>query len=419
MFSKIKKIKNNKTLINGSLFSIYSLFNQGVSFLLLILLAGYIEPAQYGKLSLFNTIVQFLGYFIAFSTQGYLSVSYFQRAKQYFSKDFSTICLISLIVTIFIFLLLCTFGNILSSLADLPEIFLWIAVIISLFQIIWSMLLDYYRILEIVGKYGLYSCAFVILNFVLSIYLVIFKEQDWEGRIYAQLICTIIFGIIAIFVFAKHSLFTLKINLADAKTILFWGIPLIPHLASIWIKQGGDRFIINHYHTIEDVGIFSFALNLASIIFMIGSAFNATNSVSIYQVLSSDYNPSEKKIALKKQTKTTMLIYILATIFVVTMVSLFIPLLLPKYSPAIPYFFILSIQGLGQCFYFLFCNYLFYYHKNKYIMYVTFGTAILHLILSLILTKYSLYYTCILYVGIQFLIVALIYNLAKQRPVNK
>lgn len=50
-----------------------------------------------------------------------------------------------------------------------------------------------------------------------------------------------------------------------------WGIPLIPHLATSWIKQGGDRYIINYYYTLAEVGIFSFALNLSNIIDMIGA----------------------------------------------------------------------------------------------------------------------------------------------------
>lgn len=45
-------------------------------------------------------------------------------------------------------------------------------------------------------------------------------------------------------------------------------------------------------------------------------------------------------------------------------------------------------------------------------MYVTFGTSLVHLGLSLIFTKYSLYYTCLIYVLIQFLIFILIRRIA-------
>lgn len=414
MIPIINRLKNNKTLVNGSLFSIFSFFNQGTSFLLLIILAGYIPPASYGNLSLFNTIVQFLGYFAALSTQGYLSVSYFKRGKHNFNKDFSSIIYICIAITILLFFILLIGGKQFCLWTNISQPFLWMAVIISALQVIWSMLLDYYRILEKVGRYGLYSCSFALINFIISLYLVIVLNQGWEGRIYAQFICIIIFGIITLCIFIKDKLFTSNINWQDVKTILLWGIPLIPHLASIWIKQGGDRFIINHFHTIEDVGLFSFALNLTSIIFMVGSAFNATNSITIFQTLSANINRDEKIKKLNKQKKDTMYIYIVADLLIVISMSILIPIILPKYVSAIPYFLILSIQGLGQCFYFLFCNYLFYYHKNKQIMYVTFGASLLHLCLSLIMTRYSMYYTCIIYVIVQFLIVSIIYILSQK-----
>ena len=58
----ISQLRNNKILLKGGLFSLFSFFNQGVGFLLLIILAKYIVPAEYGTLSLFNTIVTFLGF---------------------------------------------------------------------------------------------------------------------------------------------------------------------------------------------------------------------------------------------------------------------------------------------------------------------------------------------------------------------
>ena len=276
------------------------------------------------------------------------------------------------------------------------------------------MWINFHRLKEEVGVYGVISCSFAILNLILSLFLVIKTPLNWEGRVYAQLGCTLLFGLLGLIYFAHHKLFTINLLWPDVKMIIIWACPLIPHLASLWLKQGGDRLIINHFHSIEDVGIYSFALNLTSIIIMIGNAFNNSNSVSIYQILAKNATIEEKKSLLRKQTRNIAIITISAYICVLVGAWLFIPLLLPGYVESLPYFSILSIQGLGQCFYFLFCNYLFYYSKNKQIMYVTFGTAVLHLGLSLLLTRYSLYYTCIIYVLTQALITGIIYNLSKK-----
>lgn len=416
--SFLGKFKSNKTLYNGSLFSLFSFINQGISFVLLILLANYIAPAEYGQLSLFNTIVQFLGYFVALSTQGYISVSYFKSSHELFRKDVSSIFLICLIISLFFCLITALLGGLLIKVVEFHKSFLWFAIIISFTQIFQGMWLDYYRIQERVGIYGVVSCGAAILNLVLSLYLVIFAGFNWAGRVYAQVICSVLFGVAGLLFFFYKRIPTKQIEWNNVKTVALWGIPLIPHLAAIWIKQGGDRFIINYYHNVEDVGLFSFAINLASIIIVIGTAFNSSNSVSIYKILSSTEKPEEKRQLLKRQTRNIAIITIIAYVGVVLGASLLVPLLLPKYTASIPYFYILSIQGLGQCFYFLCCNYLFYYSRNKQIMYISFTSAILHLCLSLIVTRYSLYLTCLIYVISQIYITGLIY-LKSRRAISE
>lgn len=414
-FEELKyKILGNKTLLNGGLFSIFSFFNQGVGFFLLILLAEYIAPTEYGCLSMFNTAVTFLGFFIAMSTQGFLAISYFKRGADNFKKDFSAISAIALIAFVILSVLSAIFHRQLAQLLNLPASFLFIAISIAFFHLFFEMRLNYLRIQEKVTNYGLWTCTFAIISFALSLFLVIDRKLDWEGRVYANFICSLAFGILALYKFCRERLFTLSVDWNTIKMILKWGVPLIPHLASVWIKQGGDRMIINETHTLSDVGLFSFALNLTSIIIMIGSAFNATNSVSIYQTLSSGLPAADIHHKLKRQTRNIAIIYLIAYFVIVSGGALLIPLLLPHYAAAIPYFLILSLQGLGQCFYFLYSNYLFYYHRNKQLMIVTFTTSLLHLLLSLILTRYSLIFTCCIYVSVQAILVYSLYRLSNK-----
>ena len=410
----IKRFKGNKTLLNGSLFSIYSFFNEGIAFLLLLLLANYIAPKEYGQLSLFNTVVQFMSYFVALSTQGFLSVSFFRRGEEHFRQDFSSICLICLFGTITFSIINLLGGSMFAQKLSIPNTFLWLAISISFFSVFQRLWLNFHRIKEEVGIYGIISCSAAILNLILSLYLVIGAGYNWKGRVYAQVLCTAVYGIIAFFYFANKKLFTRNVTWPNIKMVAFWGIPLIPHLASVWIKQGGDRFIINHFHSVEDVGLFSFALNLTSVIIIIGSAFNSSNSVSLYKILSSSLNALQKRQQLKRQTRNIALILFVAYVFVVLSASILVPILLPRYSSSIPYFLILSLQGLGQCFYFLFCNYLFYFSRNKQIMYTTFFTSLFHLGLSFILTHYSLYYTCVIYVVSQVLVTGTIFLLSNR-----
>lgn len=390
-------------MLKGGLFSIFSFFSQGISFLLLIILAKYIAPDDYGKLSLFNTVFSVVGIFIGLSTQGYVGVSFFKKEKQEFKEDFSSILFISFVTFfLFVFILLLA-DNTISSYLQLTTYIVWIAVIVAFFNSIYLILLDLYRVKESIGKYGLLSCSWVIINFCLTLLLIIQYQTGWIGRIYSQLVCCLIFGSVALIVFYKWQLINLKnLSWTKIKLITLWGIPLIPHLASGWIRQGGDRYIINYFHTLEDVGLFSFALNLTNIIVMIGSSFNASNSVLIYKILSS--NSSDKYRLLSRQMNQIFRVYICGVLFVVVGCMVLVPVLLPKYTSSLPYFYILAVYGFLRCIYYLFTNYLFYFDETKVLMSITFTCSIIHIILSLFLTRFSLYWTCCIYVFINFVI---------------
>ena len=187
---------------------------------------------------------------------------------------------------------------------------------------------------------------------------------------------------------------------------MIWGLPLIPHLATSFIRQGCDRFIINSYHSISDVGLFSFALNLANIIMMLGLGLNQANSVNIYKILGdTSTDKSKKTYAIhRQQIKNIMFLAILSVLIIILCIFV-IPLLAPQYEHAMKYFPLLSVYSFLFCLYLLYTNVLFFYGKTRLIMYITFGSSLIHLLLSYTFTRYSLFYTCWIYVLTQGLVV--------------
>ena len=411
--NKLKSIlTGNQTLINGALFSVFSFVNKGFGFILLMILAGFISPGEYGYLSLFNTVMMFLGYFRALSTEGYISVAFFHEGEGGIKNTVSCVFATSFLFSLLLLALLLIFGGFFARLLDLPLNILYISVPITFFSLYANLNLDYVRIRERVGLYGLLSCGNALLNFVLAILLVKYMNKGWEGRVYSEVICAILFGVIGLVWFLRSKYIGVP-DLKYWKQMLIWGIPLIPHLATHFFRQGCDSYIINNYHTIEDVGLFNFALTLANIISMIGYGFNQSNSVDIYKVLGNpDISNERKSTILEKQRKVIRRVYFVATVFVTIVGYFLIPMILPKYAGAMNYYLLLAIYAFGICLYLLYTNYLFYYKKTKSIMYVTFSSAILHLLLSLTLTQYSLFFTCCIYCITQFFVVAIIRKLA-------
>lgn len=419
MFSNLEDlIKNNKTLLRGSLFSIYSFVNRGFAFILLLILANYIAPAEYGYLSLFSTVVMVLGYFMALSSEGYMSISFFSEGESGIKKSFSCILTICICISFILCLVLVTLGDDLSRLLDLEESILFYAVVIAFFTVFNNLLLDLFRIREKVVIYGWLSCGSALLNFIISIILVKGLLLSWQGRVYAWMGCTVLFGLIGLWYFFKSGYFTSQIR-QFYKPMLMWSIPLIPHLATAFIRQGCDRYIINYYHTIDDVGLFSFALNLVGIITMIGFGFNQSNSVDIFKVLGDKLMPVTSKMQhLAKYRRVFLLLYFVLTFLIALLGYMLVPMVLPKYSNAMNYFILLSVYGFFVCVYLVYTNYLFFFKKTRVLMYITVTSAFIHLLLSFFLTRYSLYNTALLY-GITQAGTAILVGIVAMKQLNQ
>lgn len=410
--AKCRKICSNKAMLNGALFSIFSFVNRGISFVLLLILASYITPKEYGYLNLYSTVGMVLSYFIAMSTAGYTSIIFFREGKNGVAKTFSAVLLISTIMLLIFEIVLAIGHNFIPAILQLSLNILNIAIFVSFFNTFGQFWLDYYRLNENVKFCGVLTCGTALLNFFISIYLVKYLRMSWEGRVYAEFTMSLLLGGSSIIYFLKKGFFTRNIK-SYLKNMLLWGIPLIPHMATTFIRQGCDRYIINAYHSIGDVGLFSFALNLSNIITMVGFGFNQSNSVDIFKTLS-DNNLSKGEILQKvnRQKRTFLILYLVVAIAVFIVCFSILPIILPKYSSALKYFPLLALYGLLVCFYFVYTNFLFFYKKTKNLMYITFLSSVLHLFLSLCFTRYSLFITASLYVLTQFLVVIAVRRIA-------
>jgi len=407
LINKLKLLRTHETFRNGVLFTFFSFLNSGINFFLLFVLAGFLSPQGYGKLNLFNTCLTLLAPLISLSTLGYVGVTYFQKNTDNFINIIKSIICISSLV----FFLL---GGISYSLYDYWEKwtglgfdYIFYALAICFVQVFTLINLEVWRIEEKPVAYGVYSVLITGLNFFLTLLFVIYYHCEWEGRVYALLLGTGLFGAGSFYILGYKKYMNFKrFSLNYFRETLKFGIPLIPHQLSFWLRQGLDRFIINYYFTSEIVGIFSFAYNFANVIMILGTAFNATNSVYIYKNISSGAEVA--RLHLQKQTKLMTGFFIVVSAMVIVGAYLFSPWIFPKYTASLKYIFPLCTAAFFHCIYLLFVNYLFYFKKTKVLMNITVAVSIFHMCLSLAFTHYDVLITAYISLVSNFLICCIV-----------
>lgn len=411
--ANISLIYKSKNFKHGILYTLFSFINSGISFILLLILAKYLTPCDYGYLNLFSIFITLLNIIIALCTTSYVTVSFFQKSLETLRQIILIVFGTASGMLILIASILLIIPTYIQQLIGVPIEYIWLGILICYLGIFNNVNLDIWRLEEKPIYYGFYGISFAVCNFILSFWLIVGLKYGWQGRVYAWVLLGIIYFIISVvFLIKRKYLIISRPSWNLIQQTFIYALPLLPHTASFWIKQGLDRYIINYYYDQTIVGYFSFAMNLAAIITIIGTAFNSTNSVYIYKNLSEGYRIVKSK--LQKQTQFMIIAFILVTLLVGIFAYSLIIFFIPQYGYSIKYIFPLCMSGFFQCIYLLWVNYLFYYKKTKQLMNISFSTAILQVVLSVLLTRYSSIYTAYISMGISFLMTILVIKISKR-----
>ena len=409
----IQRILNNKNFRNGALFALFSFFNTGINFVIMMVMARFIKPDSYGQLSLFTTMVSLLSIFICLNTNGFIGVNFFSSSKEKIQRLLNVVVLTTLLAYMVMLTAMCCFTSALEEVSGLTIVYQFYAICFCALNVMNALLLDVWRLEEKVWRYGTFSVLLVICNLILTVLFVGFLRWDWQGRMYAQVITCAGFAVLAFYILTKKNylrmVFPKKEDFVGAYR---FGIPLIPHTTSFWLRQGLDRYVINAFTTQAMVGLFSFAANFANIIQIIGSAFNASYSVNIYKTLATANIDSVK--LLRRNCWYLVGVYFVITLLIFLFASLLIPFAFPQYNDCIIYLFPLCGGAMFQCFYLVYVNILFFYKRTKILMYITFTCSLLHCIMSLLLTKYGVIYTAYISLFSNMLIFMGVYGYSKR-----
>lgn len=387
-----KELIHNKNLKDGSLFVFFSFLNQGLNFLLLIVLSWYIAPDSFGKLNLYYTGINIVSIFICLNTSGIISVNFYKFKRHIISQYVNTVLSLTLIVSVLLSIGVLLFHNAIEHGTAIEHKLQFLCIYTCATTIIYNILTDIYRLEEKVVSYGSITVLSTIINICSTLFLVISLKQDWYGRVFSNALTATLFAIVGVFLLIRKGYLTnLRPDNSQYKETLKFGIPLIPHGMNGWLRQGVDRYIINGLFNATQVGLFSFSVTFSTIIYSIGAAFNKANSAYIFRSLSED--PEGTKQKLRKQTFLMIGIFAIITLLLNLICIIIFPLAFPQYKDAIIFLFPLTLGAFFQCVYLQFCNFIFFFKKTKELMYMTFSVSLIHIVLSLWLTHYSVVLT--------------------------
>jgi len=185
----------------------------------------------------------------------------------------------------------------------------------------------YYQVIEKASNYIYFSLSQFAVSTVLILYFVVYQKQSAQGMLLGYVVSNLIFVPIFIFVIRAKINFTISGKLL--KSSLSFSLPYIPVLLSSWIINLSDRVFLEHFQSLDQVGIFSLGYQISSIGLIFSSAIHQAYSPFYFKFANKDTFTDTKLLLIDYNHKIVVANLVLA-LFVALFANEFISLFINK-----------------------------------------------------------------------------------------
>jgi O-antigen/teichoic acid export membrane protein len=258
-------------------FAIYGSANFGIRAMNLLLIAVYahfLRPYDYGIIYMAEIIATFLIIFAGLSIDSALQRLYFQHyhdAEELRSYLGSAIRFGLVWMAVFLVLALVLGGYVQSRLQYRVSVpfYPYIAMAIATATAIQG---TQYRLAVYLAArqprpYALLSFVLAVLTATACLYGVVVRSGGALAMLRGKLVAAVITFLLA--AWSMRSLLTARFQWRFVGDSLSFSLPLVPHLAMAYGLIVADRFILQHYRDLNEVGIYSLAYTFGMVMYLV------------------------------------------------------------------------------------------------------------------------------------------------------
>jgi O-antigen/teichoic acid export membrane protein len=268
-----------KLLRNSLIYTVVSVLKSGIGIFVLPIYSLYLSVADYGVVSIVNSIVQVLSILVILSMGGGgMRFHYeYKDSPEIQKRLWGTIFYFVSLNALILLLITGFFHEYLLApfVKNIPFYpYLLVGLISCFFQAGYQIHQSYFKAHQKGTYSGLLDIGHFVINISVSLLLVIAFNQKALGVIIGLASANTVFGIFSFYYF-RHSVVLDKPLL---KQSLLYSLPLLPHALAGWSMTLIDRLFLNGMTNISEVGIYSTAFQIANIIHMFMVALNQAYS---------------------------------------------------------------------------------------------------------------------------------------------
>lgn len=361
---KVKQIWQSSLFRASGIYTIASFTNAAIPFLLLPVLTKYLSHSDFGVVAMFITYTGFLMPLVGINMEGAIARKYYSD-REHIAIYTGNCLLLSAVSFTLIIVLSFLFNDQLVHYTGIDGGWLQMGIILTLFQFIVMVALTLFQVKVKPFHYGFMQVSQSAINLGLSIALIVVFHFSWEGRLISQFSSSIICGIVALGLLLKNKDVRFSWNPVYVKHAIRFGASLIPHALGVLFIIYTMRFFLLHYVGMDQLGLFSVATQVSSILGFFTLSFNNAYVPWLYKKL--DMGTEEIRRSIVKLTYLYFAVIILAGVVFCLITPLMFKMFINKtFWPAAQYTPWIIAGLVFQGMYYMVTNYISYVEKTWY-----------------------------------------------------
>jgi O-antigen/teichoic acid export membrane protein len=363
-------------------------FSKGVSFILIPLFTNplYLTPTDNGLLSLFSSNMILLAPFISLGMIQSSTADFYKKSNNDFSASFTTNFFIAALMALLAATLLFIFRDVLKEKFDFPFSFIFILPGLAFLIFSNEQLFALVRNRNEVNRYAVMGISKSVIEYALSVILVVFFLTGWMGRIWGIAISLLVVNLYSVWYYIKNKYVNFTFHKHQVWDELKFGVPVFVFQLCVFMLGASNKLFLAIFNVDKHaLGIYAIACVLGSMVGTIAQSILLYVQPQLYKSISTGEATTQSIKRDFFRYLKLLCFFSVACIAVVVFAYCF--LINKLYFSGLPYFFIVASSSfIWALNYFLFL-FLLYYKKKRTILNVALISITCSVTVNIILVK--------------------------------
>lgn len=281
------------------IYIVASIINKASPFLLLPVLTRYLEPAEFGAVSLFLVINSCVSAFVGMNVSANVSKSFFFLSKEKLAVLIGNMFILMMGLSAIVLLFMLLFNVFFTDLFSLPDKYLYVMPLLSFMMMANTINLTILRNENRPYVFGLFEILCTFITISITIMLLVFYQYGWQSQIVGLLVSYGIFFLVALAYMRKRKYLEFRPSKEGVIDVFKLSFPMVPYVLSGIAINAGDRVFIEQMLGLDSLGLYSIGYSFGMIIMLFTDAFNKAWSPWFYkQMVNPDYEAKRKVVRL-------------------------------------------------------------------------------------------------------------------------